>query len=641
MSEVFLAAAPSGATVVIKVLSDRHRRDPVYREILRREAVLGRAIGHPNVVSVLDAGEQEAEPYLVLEYVDGVDLWRLQRALQHTMRRMEAPLACHVVRDLLAGIAHVHELRGPDGHGLIHRDVSPSNVFLSLSGDVKLGDLGIALQARTASGAHPIPGARLEPVLPTSSNRGKLGYMAAEQLLGQAVDHRVDLFAAGVVLAEVLTGRALFTSGSDVGRMLATRDREVEALIDVLADHPPSLVSVVLRALARSPAERFQTADEFRAALATHAGDPSEARPLLAALVSWARTAGRALARETPPASDEVTTRERLSRPSDVSNLYREKPDPEVTREVPLVFYEVRAEGAASRGRFTWARLLEMAFNGSLAPDDLVTGPDGPPRRASEVPELAPHLDRRTATTSEVGQVVADWAEALPECTFLHALARLVFAEESGMLVGELAPTRREVYLHKGRPTHLASNLASEMMGEHLVASGAIRRGELDMALAMMPRFEGRLQRALTQLGLLDDARLAQLCDGLARKQLAELFRWRKGTLRFFRGIAPPPTALPLTVDAFELLRQSPQWLDDPAEHFQPLLDRRVGVAAPIRGIGRLGLGALAHDLLTRADGRATVRGLVQRVVSERRAQLLEVYRELYLLLEIRALELR
>ncbi len=642
MSEVFTAVNAQGGTVVIKVLSDRHRRDPVFRELLHREGVLGRSFGHPNVVSVLDSGEQDGEPYLVLEYVEGVDLWRLQRALQHTMRRMEAPLACHVVRELLSGIAHVHELRGPDGHGLIHRDVSPSNVFLSMVGEVKLGDMGIAVQARaTATGPHAVSGARLEPVLPGSSNRGKLGYMAAEQLLGQAVDHRVDLFAAGVVLAEVLTGRALFSQESDPARILATRDSEVDALIDVLADHPPSLVSVVLRALARSPAERFQTADEFRAALAPHAGDPSEARPLLAALVAWARSAGKAMAREAA-VSDEATTGNRLSRPSDAAiTTVPSAPVSEITREVPPAYWEVRGDAVTSRGRFTWARLIEMALSGTLTPDDVITSPDGETRRAVDMPDLAPHLDIRSVTTSEVAGTVADWAEAMPGCSFLHALARLVFAEESGMLVAENAPTRREVYLFKGRPTHLASNLASEMMGEYLVSNGALTRGELDMALAMMPRFEGRLQRAITQLGLLDESRLAQLCDALSRERLMDIFRWRRGTLRFFRAVSPPPTSLPLLVEPFEVLRRAPQLLEDPLEHFASALDRRVGAGSPLRGSHKLSMGPIGHELVALADGRVTARALVQRVVSEKRAQQADVLRELYLLVELNVLDLR
>ncbi|MFO0608643.1 MAG: serine/threonine-protein kinase [Polyangiales bacterium] len=643
MGEVFLARAPGGAQVVLKLLADKNRADPAWRELMRREGALGRATAHPNVVAVLDAGDNDADPFIVLEYVDGVDLWRVQRALQHTMRRMEAPLACHVVRELLAGIAHIHGLRGPDGHGLIHRDVSPSNVFLSLAGDVKLGDLGIALQARPSAPSSPgsVPGARLEPVMVTGAHRGKLGYMAAEQLLGQAVDHRVDLFAAGVVLAEVLTGRSLFTPGSDMGRTLGTRDAEVEALIDVLADHSPSLVSVVLRALARSPAERFQTADEFRAALAPHAGDPAEARPLLAALVAWARNAGRAIARSPGPPSDEATTKRRASVPSDPSSFYGVAPDPEVTREVPLVFYEVIPESGAPRGRYTWARLIEMAFQGALAAGDVVQGPDAVPRRVSEVPELASLLAQKTATTSEVAAATADWADALPGCTFLHGLARLVFAEESGVLVAEAANVRREVYLHRGRPTHVASSLAGEGVGEYLLQQRALTRGELDMVFAMLPRFEGRVQRAVVQLGILDESRLAGLVDALARERLLDLFRWQRGTLRFFRAVPPPSSALPVNAEPYELLRQGAQLLEDLADYFTPLLDRPVVAAASVRGLGRLSVGAIGHDLLARADGTTSLRTIAQRVATDRRAPTSEVYRSLYFLLEIGALELR
>ena len=642
MSEVFLASTPVGETVVVKVLSDRHARDPVYQELLRNEAILGRALAHPNVVSVRDAGDIQSEPYIVLEYVDGVDLWRLQRALQHTQRRMEAPLACHVVREVLAGISHIHALQSADGHGLIHRDVSPSNIFLSLAGDVKVGDLGIATPTRAPAATATLPGGARAPS--PYINRGKLSYMAPEQLLGIAVDHRVDLFAAGVVLAEVLTGRALFPPGSDMGTVLASRDAQVEALIDVLADHPPSLVSVVLRALARSPAERFQTAEEFRAALGPHAGDPSEARPLLAALVAWARTAGRPLVRpeEAPP--DATPTHEQQPRPrtsTPGSGAFKASRDPETTREVPLVYYEVFSEAGSSRGRVTWARLLEMAFSGALSQSDRVVGPDGLSRRPAEMPDLAQHLIDRSATTSEVAGIVADWADALPGCTFLHAMARLVFSEESGMLVAEAAPARKEVYLFKGRPTHLASNLAGDMLGEYLVQQNALTRGELEMALAVMPRFEGRLGRVLVHLGLMDENRLAQLSDRLTREKLLELFRWKRGTLRFFRSVTPPATSMALTVDPYEVLRQGAQQLEDPAEHFAPHLERRLGVATPARGLSRAGIGPLGHELLTHTDGRTTVRTITQRVSNERKVPLADVYRELYFLLEVGSLELR
>ena len=147
MSEVFLASDPLGREVVVKLLSERLSTDPTFKELLRDEAALGASAAHPNVVRVLDTGG-DIDPWIALERVDGVDLWRLQRALHQTQRRMEAPLACHVVREVLLGLAHVHAPKDRGGAGVVHRDVSPSNVLLSLDGEVKLGDFGVALGLR-------------------------------------------------------------------------------------------------------------------------------------------------------------------------------------------------------------------------------------------------------------------------------------------------------------------------------------------------------------------------------------------------------------------------------------------------------------------------------------------------------------
>ncbi len=626
MSEIFLADAPEGRTVVVKVLGERLAGDTSARELLRNEATLGRALSHPNLVTVLDNGDQSDEPYLVMEYIDGVDLWHLQRSLQQTQRRMEAPLACHVVREILSAMAHVHAHHDAEGHGLIHRDVSPSNVLVSRTGDVKLGDLGIASPYRTPAG-------------PTA--RGKVGYMAAEQLLGQSIDHRVDLFASGVVLAEVLIGRTLFTQGSDPLPLLANRDAQIEALADVLGDHPRSLVSTVLRALSRSPAERFQSAEEFRTALEPHTNEPAEARLLLSALVSWSRssTGGRS---PSPPASDESTTAlvKKTRSPTGPVVIYESPPDPERTAEVPLQMYEVRGADGAVRGRYTYARLLDVAFGGGITPDDRVSVQGSEPRRADEVPELKIHLAERTATTSEVASAAADWADVLPGCTFLHALGRLVFGDESGMLVAEATPARKEVFVSHGRPTHLVSNLAGEMVGEFLVAQSVITRGELDMALAVTPRFQGRLEQALVQLGLVNDVDLAALTDKLARDKLMDLFRWRRGTVRFFKGLTPPAGTVTLTVDPYTVLREGAMLLDDPEDHFSTLLDRRVIASATPRALGRLGLTPIDHGIISGADGRSTVRTLVHRIALDRRTSPRDVFRALYLLTELSAVEL-
>lgn len=634
MSEVFLASDPLGREVVVKLLSERLSTDPTFKELLRDEAALGASAAHPNVVRVLDTGG-DIDPWIALERVDGVDLWRLQRALQQTQRRMEAPLACHVVREVLLGLAHVHAPRERGGAGVVHRDVSPSNVLLSLDGEVKLGDFGVALGLRmgsTGGTSGTIPPGAASRVL-----RGKVGYMAPEQLLGLGIDGRADLYAAGIVLAEVLTGRTLFSPGSDMGNALALRDVQVELLVETLSDHPTSLVAVVQRALARSPAERFQTAGEFHAALAPHAARSEDASPLLAALVGWARSVGRMLVGET--GTDAEAPGARSSVPP--SALYESPPDPERTREVPVITYELVTASGDPRGRFHYARLMEFAIQGALNADDVLISPEGERRRADQMPELAPHILERTATTNEGATARADWVDTLPTCTYLHALARLVLAEESGVLVAEAEPARREVFLLRGRPTHLSSNLASDTLGDYLIQAGTLTRGELEMALAVLPRFDGSLPRALLHLGLLDADDLASRVDRLARERFFDLFRWRRGTLRFFRGVTPAPAAIALTLDTSDVLRQGATLLDDPVARFEDLMDRKLLAQSPLKGIQRTGSGPLGPEVLRHADGRNSVRAVVQAVCTERRAQARDVLRELYFLTEIGALTVR
>ena len=636
MSEVHLAVDAAGRPVVLKLLDPRNARDPAWRALLRSEATLAMAAAHPNVVAVIDCRDDDDEPYLAMEYVEGVDLAFLIRALQQTQRRMEAPLACHAVRELLTGLGHVHQL-SIDGVGLLHRDVSPSNVLLSVEGAAKLGDFGIAMATR---GTIPPPDSSAPPAAVTALRlrRGKVPYMAPEQLLGLAVDARADLYGAGVVLAELLTGRQVFVTPPDAAALLTARDAQLEGLREVLSDHPTRLVSVVFRSLARSPAERFQSAKEFIEALDPYAGDAEESRPLLAALVQWARTAARSLQSPQRRATDPIGPAGNQG-PGAISSRshYGEVLEAERTREVPLLFYEVVSESGEARGRFTFARLIEHAAVGVLTGRDVLIAPDGSSQRAEDWAELAPHLVVRSATTSEVAEAQADWADAMPTCTFLHALAKLVLADESGMLVAEASPARKEIYLFKGRPTHYTSNLPGESIGEYLVQRGLLNRGELDMALAMMSRFNSNLSSALVQLGLVDETLLAQRTDQLARERFTELFRWRRGTLRFFRAVPPPPGALPLTLEPAEVLRAGAAALEDPVHHFAQALDRgvKLGPAAPS---SRLAITPLGAELLAGAESTPTLSRLIARTSQERRVTTVEAMRELYFLVEVGAL---
>ncbi|HEY8535563.1 MAG TPA: serine/threonine-protein kinase, partial [Vicinamibacterales bacterium] len=238
MAEVYRALWPQAAggdrAVVIKRLLPALVHDPEQRAMFAHEAELGRRIDHPNVVAVLDHGEDDGTPYIVLEYVFGVDLWRLTRWMRRTGRPMRVPLAVWLGTEMLSGLAAVHAVRDDSGQPLyvVHRDVSPSNIFLSVHGDVKLGDLGIARAALFEAQRRGGPGFRA---------KGKLGYLPPEQVAGKAVDQRGDVFAAAVVIAELLLGKPLFAGGTEIGVLLAIRDGDVSAFRAIVPSLPPGL----------------------------------------------------------------------------------------------------------------------------------------------------------------------------------------------------------------------------------------------------------------------------------------------------------------------------------------------------------------------------------------------------------------
>jgi serine/threonine-protein kinase len=212
--------------VVIKRLAAKLARDEAFRSLFRTEARIALAIHHPNVARVFDFGEAGDELFLVLEWVRGDSLSALRRALRLREEPMPLPIALRIVADACAGLHAAHELRSSAGHplGLVHRDVSPANILLDVSGGVKLIDFGLA--AARSSEAVPSAGTR--------------AYMAPEQARGDDVDRRADVWAAGAVL-ERLCRSATDAPSTPGGPPLAVR-------------------SILERALARDPDDRYPTA---------------------------------------------------------------------------------------------------------------------------------------------------------------------------------------------------------------------------------------------------------------------------------------------------------------------------------------------------------------------------------------------
>jgi len=250
MAEVHLAIAHGASGferhVAIKMLAPELAGEPELERALIREATLAGTLRHRNLVAVLGLGVHDGAYYVVMEYVDGTDLAR------HLDGAVAAPLALHVVHELALGLGYLHAATGATGLplGIVHRDVGPANVLVSTTGDVKLGDFGIAkataLADLTAAGAR----------------KGRYAYMAPEQLAGEPVTGAADQFGLGVTLVELLTGARPFA-----GEMPWTL-REAIRGGPALAELPSEIAAIAARTLAFDAADRYGSIDELRAAIA-------------------------------------------------------------------------------------------------------------------------------------------------------------------------------------------------------------------------------------------------------------------------------------------------------------------------------------------------------------------------------------
>lgn len=257
MAEIFLARergieGVERQLVVKRILEEMTTVDD-FVTMFADEARLATRLTHPNIAHVYNFGEIDGIYYLTMEYVEGLTVTQLVRRLKG--RRIPAEICLRVVGDVCAGLHYAHDLRDDQGEllGVVHRDISPQNVMVSSSGMAKIIDFGVA---RTSTQMH---------VTGLSQIKGKLAYMAPEMLKPTAkrqVDRRCDIFAAGVLLFEMITGRRLFRRDSEAATITAVREHAPPSV--TAFDVPGAVDSVVAQAVAKDPAERYQTAQEMQ-----------------------------------------------------------------------------------------------------------------------------------------------------------------------------------------------------------------------------------------------------------------------------------------------------------------------------------------------------------------------------------------
>jgi serine/threonine-protein kinase len=243
--------------VAIKRIHPHLIADESFVHMFLDEARIAARISHPNVATVFELGKQGNTYWIAMEYLHGEPLREVMRRTGEVGGPMPPEIASRVIADAAEGLHAAHELHGKDGEklNLIHRDVTPHNLFVTYDGATKVVDFGIAKCSSRLSNTR------------AGTLKGKLAYMSPEQVHGEPIDRRTDIFALGVVLWELTTGRRLFRVESDLATLEKVRDCEIPRPSAIVRAYPIDLEKIVMKALSKNRADRFATAREFSRAL--------------------------------------------------------------------------------------------------------------------------------------------------------------------------------------------------------------------------------------------------------------------------------------------------------------------------------------------------------------------------------------
>jgi len=284
MADVYLAFTPGpcdiNKLVVIKRLLAEFAEQPTARQMFLEEARVATMLSHPNVIQTFEVSEHADEYFITMEYLAGQSLRHVIRACRRAKRKLTYRETASIVVEILKGLHYVHEVKNFAGQpmGLVHRDVSPPNIFVTYEGLVKVVDFGIAKavgrSAQTESGII----------------KGKPAYMAPEQALGEEVDRRADLFCCGIMLWEMLTDERLFAGTTSLVSLIRLIRESVVPPMNRVPDLPDLLNDIAVRSLERDPKDRYPTAKAMRRDLEKFLGScpegPMEQEELGALVIS-------------------------------------------------------------------------------------------------------------------------------------------------------------------------------------------------------------------------------------------------------------------------------------------------------------------------------------------------------------------
>ena len=578
--------------VAIKKILPHLATDRSFVEMFLDEARITAQLDHRHIVQVFELGTDADTPYIAMQFVDGLDVLALLRECARAQIRLPPDLAALIARDVLDALDYAHNALDGSGRplGIIHRDISPGNVLLSWRGDVKLTDFGIA---RAAERRHKTEAGTL---------KGKYGYMSPEQVSGGEIDQRSDLFSVGILLAEMVMARRLFTSTNDLDILLMVRDARLDRLHKYAAEFPVELRVLTTRALQRRPEDRWQSAAQFRDALD-----------------EWIRRTTQVTSRDLGGLIGKVINSPTADLDSGVVTVAG---DDDKALSGPLTrMSHAKAEAEAARARAAYisgeaipaGALNEGGSSGviTIRDDDLV----------AEVVELP-------SGPREVGD--------LREQPAMRVVFGLAKTRATGMLSLEgRAGVLKEVYFVDGQPQFVNSNVESERLGNFLIEAGALTPQSLQRALSVMHHFGGRLADTLVGLDILDPLEAYRLLAKQVAAKLMETFSWQKGRFTWTPRHPNPWKARSLHLDAYRVIGAGAAQLGEAlVEDWLATNTRAFLVAEPVMEgeLAGFGLGEALERVYSLLDGRTRLGELAARVRSpEARLNLLRL---VYLLVQ-------
>ncbi len=511
MGEVFHAncVIPSrmNRPIVLKRMHKHLAEDKKFVSMFVEEARISSLLDHPNIVQLFDFEATSEGLYIILEYIDGPDLLSLLKAGAKRKAGMPPEIAVYITCHLLEALDYAHNLEvNGKTLGIVHRDVSPGNILVNRHGRIKLADFGIASASDRQRGTD-------------GSLKGKYGYMSPEQLAANPLDGRTDIFSAGIVLAELLMSKRLFSAPAQLDVLMMVRNANLVRLDDHGSHIDPALQTIIRKALKINKQNRYATAGEFRDALAGWLSK-QKTRMSAALLNSYIRDL------------EKNGFMSQAARGVDTGTITISGTN---TKAASLA-----ALGAARRGRHEFDR----ASGSTLGTSNIthINGGAFLPDTDIEEPVCEEAISAQEALRRKSGEL----SSVLP----LHLVGEIFAQKKTGLLTLASNSIVKQAYFVDGHPTVVHSNDPTERFGQYLIQRGLLTEIQLKKALKAAPHFGGHLGNTLVGLELLQPVDAVQLLVDQVSLKLQNSFCWDVGRYSWQEGKINTQTSIELKLNS-------------------------------------------------------------------------------------------